>query len=625
MANVEFKTASSKEDPEAIAYRNKRRRCRVYVVLLVVVIVSLTALSIALLNGPRNQLKSNLPGRQYVYSPIDCNQDLQWWQTSIIYQIYPRSFQDSNNDGIGDLKGIEQRLSHFENIHVGAVWLSPMFKSPMKDFGYDVSDYKDIDPIFGNMNDFDSLLAAMQKKNIKLILDFVPNHSSDQHAWFIESRSSRDNPKRDWYMWAEPKGYNNGKPIPPNNWISVFSGSMWQYDNRTNQFYLHQFLVEQPDLNYTNPEVVEASRDILRFWLGKGVDGFRIDAIKHVYENPKLPDEVPDPNYRPGVDPPYSSLIHNETTDFPPLHWLNRQWRLVFDEYSKTKPRFAVGEAYDPIDIIMKYYGSQQQPEFHFPFNFFLLTLPTWTGRTVNETVDTWMSKMPACGWPNWVVGNHDNHRIYNRRGAEYVKAVNAINLLLPGTPTTYYGEEINMRNVKISLADTQDPFGLQNPDIYETVSRDPERTPMQWDASPNAGFSAAGVKTWLPISPDFKTVNVESENADPLSHLAFYRNLSLLRQSSPAWRYPNYQSVLADDDIYAFLRFHQADAHAYLVTANLGSANITRDLSSVSDLASIQLSSNPALMGRTVRLHDVSMSPGEVIVYKINQAGGGH
>ncbi|RDD39344.1 Maltase A3 [Trichoplax sp. H2] len=611
-------------DTEEAAYRNRRRRCYVFVFLLICIIGAAILLLVAFTTGPSNSLKTNLRGREFTYHPT-CDQNLQWWQTSIIYQIYPRSFQDSNNDGVGDLKGIEQRLSHFKDIHVDAVWLSPMFKSPMKDFGYDVSDYTDVDPIFGNMADFDSLLAAMQKQGIKLILDFVPNHSSDQHEWFIESRSSLNNPKRQWYMWAEPKGMDaDNNPIPPNNWISVFSGSMWEFDNKTNQFYLHQFLVEQPDLNYTNPEVVEASKNVLRFWLNKGVDGFRIDAIKHVYENPKLPDEVPDPNYRPGVDAPYSSLIHNETTDFPPLHWLNRQWRSVFDEYSKTKPRFAVGEAYDPIDIIMLYYGTQQQPEFHFPFNFFLLTLPKWTGNTLNQTVHDWMSKMPACGWPNWVVGNHDNHRISNRRGPKLVKAVNAVNLLLPGTPTTYYGEEINMRNVKISLADTQDPFGLQNPDIYESVSRDPERTPMQWDDSPNAGFSASGIKTWLPIADDYKSVNVKVEKANPNSHLNFYRSLATLRQSSPAWRYPNYRAVYADDSLFAFLRFHSTDSHAFLVTVNLGSATITRDLSMVSDVGTVRLASNPALTGE-VNLHQVTLTSGEVVVYQINQSSGGH
>ncbi|RDD39345.1 Maltase A3 [Trichoplax sp. H2] len=602
---------------ETRAARTRRMNCWIYFVLFILTAVSVVIIIVTYSTRPVNKLKTTLAGRKYDW-PATCDQRLQWWQTGIIYQIYPRSFQDSNGDGVGDLRGIMQRLDHLKFIGVQTVWLSPVYKSPMKDFGYDVSDYYQIDPLFGNLRDFDAMLKAMGEKDIKLVMDFVPNHTSDLNQWFIDS-VNRENGKDDWYMWADPKA-NSVLPANesyPNNWISVFSGSMWNYNTKRSQFYLHQFLKEQPDLNYTNPEVVQASYDVISFWLNKGVDGFRIDAIKHVFENPLLPDEVRNPNFKPG-EPPYSSLIHNETTDYPPLHQLCKDWRKVIDKFSTSqKPRFAVGEAYDPIREIMKYYGTNGD-EFHFPFNFFLLTLGDFTGTGVNKTVEDWMSHAPRCGWPNWVVGNHDNNRISKRRGNAYVRAVNAINLLLPGTPTTYYGEEINMQHVDIDLSEAKDPFALQNPDIYKTVGRDPERTPMQWNRSANAGFTNAGVKPWLPVASDYQTRNVAAQRADTHSDLWWYRSLANLRSSHDSFKYPGYQAIKATKDVFAFLRFHRTDTYNYLVVTNLGQKTSV-DLSAVSDAGDIVLSSTFKRVG-TVGLAAIDLDVGEVLVFRINK-----
>ena len=592
----------------------RRMRRLVYVILILITIISIVVIVITYITLPVNKLKANIPGRKYEWGK--CGDNLKWWQTGVIYQIYPRSFQDTNNDGVGDLRGVIQRLDYLKKIGIKTIWLSPVYKSPMKDFGYDVSDYYDIDPLFGNLRDFDDLMREVDNRSLKLIMDFVPNHTSDLNQWFIDS-ANRSNGKEGWYMWADPKANAPG-PVEnryPNNWVSVFSGSMWTYHPQRQQFYLHQFLKEQPDLNFSNPEVVEASNDILSYWLTKGVDGFRFDAIKHVFENPTLVDEVPNPKYD-SSQPPYNSLIHNETTDFPPLHQLCKDWRKVLDRYSTSqKPRFMVGEAYDPIKEIMKYYGDNGD-EFDFPFNFFLLTLNDFTGTNVNKTVEDWMSHAPKCSWPNWVVGNHDNNRISKRRGNTYVRAVNAINLLLPGTPTTYYGEEINMQHVDIDLTQAKDPFALQNPSIYKTVGRDPERTPMQWDSTANAGFTSPGVTPWLPIANDSATRNVAVQWNDTHSDLSWYRALVKLRSAHKSFQYPGYQAIMGTNDVYAFLRFHDSDTANYLVVTNLGK-DTTVDLSVVSDAGQVVLSSNFNRAGN-IALSHVELKAGEVIVFKI-------
>ncbi len=333
---------------------------------------------------------------------------LPWWQTAIIYQIYPRSFSDSNGDGVGDLSGITSRLDYLPELGVDAIWISPIFKSPMKDFGYDIADYQAIEPLFGSMADFDDLLASAHARGLRVILDFVPNHTSDQHPWFLASRSSKTDPKRDWYLWRDPAPDGG----PPNNWLSEFGGSAWQFDEHTGQYYYHAFLAAQPDLNWRNPAVVEAMHDVLRFWLRKGVDGFRVDVIWLLIKDAEFRDNPPNPDYGPGK-PPHQKLIPLYTTDMPEVHQVIAGMRRVVDEF---QDRLLIGEIYLPIDRLVTYYGHDLDGA-HLPFNFSLLNT-AWDGQKIAKLVSDYEAALPHGGWPNWVLGNHDQPRIASRVGA---------------------------------------------------------------------------------------------------------------------------------------------------------------------------------------------------------------
>ncbi|KAJ8250646.1 hypothetical protein COCON_G00225680 [Conger conger] len=426
----------------------------------------------------------------------------RWWQSSAVYQIYPRSFKDSDNDGVGDLKGIKEKLDHFDYLNIKAIWISPFYKSPMKDFGYDIEDFREIDPLFGTMKDFEDLLNAMHDKGLKLIMDFIPNHTSDKHKWFLLSQN-RTSRYEDYYIWA------NCTPFaPPNNWVSVFGNSSWTYDEARGQCYLHQFLKEQPDLNFRNPLVRQEMKAIMQFWLDKGVDGFRMDAVKHMLEAAHLRNEPQvDPDMPPEDVNSEFDLYHDYTTSQLGLHDILRNWRVEMDRYSREpgRYRFMVTESYDyeEIEKTMMYYGTETVKESDFPFNFYLIDLPQQlSGEGAFSLVNRWMTNMPKGKWANWVVGNHDKPRIASSAGRAYTRVINMLLLTLPGTPTTYYGEEIGMENVNVT--EIQDPFGKFNPN----ASRDPQRSPMQWNAEPYAGFSRN--ETWLPIHPDYATVNVE-------------------------------------------------------------------------------------------------------------------
>jgi alpha-glucosidase len=351
------------------------------------------------------------------------NAKFLWWQTGVVYQIYPRSYMDSNGDGIGDLPGITLRLDYLKGLGVEAIWLSPIYPSPMHDFGYDVADYCDINPLFGNMADFDLLLAETHKRGLKLILDLVPNHTSDEHRWFLESRSSRDNPKRDWYIWRNPAPDGGA----PNNWLSYFGGSAWQFDEKTGQYYLHLFVKQQPDLNYRNPEVVAALLNTMHFWLDKGVDGFRVDVIGLMMKDPDFRDEPLDPAWD-GVDP-HKRFQHIRTENLPEVHGLIQQMREVLDSYNE---RMMVGETYVPNETLMKYYGTPEKREIHLPFNFQLI-LAKWEAAKVRKMVDDYEAILPADAWPNWVLGNHDQHRLSTRIGAHQARVANM--LLLTAAP----------------------------------------------------------------------------------------------------------------------------------------------------------------------------------------------
>ncbi|KAK2896612.1 hypothetical protein Q8A67_011100 [Cirrhinus molitorella] len=513
-----------------------------------------------------------------------------WWQMSPVYQVYPRSFKDSNSDGVGDLKGIKEKLSHFEYLNIKSVWISPFYKSPMRDFGYDVEDFRQIDPIFGTMEDFEDLLASMHDKGLKMIMDYIPNHTSDKHIWFQLSRNGTE-PYKDYYIWV-----NCTRDKPPNNWVSVFGNSSWEYDEMRQQCYFHQFLKEQPDLNFRNPRVIAEMTDIIQFWLKKGVDGFRMDAVKHMLEATHLRNEPQvDPNQDPSTVDTEFELYHDYTYTQQGLHEILTQWKKEMDTYSREsgRYRFMVIESYDyeEIDKTMRYYGTDYVTESDFPFNFYLLYLPDdLSGNQAKSLVHLWMSKMPKGKWPNWVVGNHDKPRIGSSAGKEYVPVINMMLLTLPGTPTTYYGEEIGMVNVNVSVI--QDPFGQNDP----SNSRDPQRTPMQWNDQLNAGFSDSKNGTWLDIAPDYSTVNVELQQADPDSTISQYRAISLLRESELSLSRGWFCFVWSDVNVFAYLRELDGLNKAFLVVLNFGK-DTTTDLSSVSglpDTLTVHLSTVP-------------------------------
>ena len=488
--------------------------------------------------------------------------DHLWWQTGIIYQVYPRSYMDSNGDGVGDLNGITSKLDYLKWLGVHAVWISPIFRSPMNDFGYDVADYCDIDPLFGTMGDFDRLLEEAHSRGLKVILDYVPNHSSHEHPWFVESRSSRDNPKRDWYVWRD--ALEDGSP--PNNWLAHFGGRAWTWDEATEQYYLHSFLPEQPDLNWRNAEVRNAMLDVLRFWLGKGVDGFRVDVIYAVMKDPEMRDNPPNPEWKEG-DHPFRRLIPSYSLDHPDIHEVVAEMRAVFDEYDE---RVMIGEVYLPIDRLVRYYGDEDKRGCHLPFNFQLVTKP-WHAETLAASINRYEAALPGFGWPNWVLGNHDRDRIATRAGRPQARVAAMLILTLRGTPTLYQGDEIWMENVDIPPDRIVDP-----PGVNIGQGRDPERTPMQWSAGPNAGFTTAS-QAWLPVAPDYQQYNVEVERDDRQSMLSLHRRLITLRQSEDALMIGSYRPVPVEGDLLVYIREHEG--RRFLVALNFSSEDAEVDL----------------------------------------------
>jgi alpha-glucosidase len=477
-----------------------------------------------------------------------------WWQYGIVYQIYPRSFQDSNGDGIGDLPGIISRLDHLVGLGVDAVWISPIYPSPMADFGYDVSDYCSIHPSFGSLEDFDRLVAAAHSRGLKLILDYVPNHTSDQHPWFIESRSSRTSSKRDWYIWRDAKPDGS----PPNNWLSEFGGPAWTWDGATSQYYYHAYLKEQPDLNWRHPEVRQVMLDVLRFWFDRGVDGFRVDAVHHLVEDEQLRDNPLNPDWRESMSPS-RRLIRAHTMDQPEVHEAIAAMRRVADAY---EDRIMIGEAYLPIDRLMAYYGVDLTG-FHLPFNFHLLSTP-WQPVAVAALIEAYEAALPAGGWPNWVLGNHDRSRLVSRLGLEQARVAAMLLLTLRGTPTIYQGEEIGMADVSIPPEKVQDPWEKNVPGLG--LGRDPARTPMQWEGGAKAGFTTAD--PWLPVGADYGTVNVATQEADPRSILSLYRALIQVRRAEVALSVGAYVPVAADENVLSYER--QLGNRRLLVALNM-------------------------------------------------------
>jgi glycosidase len=434
----------------------------------------------------------------------------------VVYQIYPRSFQDSTGNGVGDLPGITSRLGHLDRLGVDALWLSPFYPSPMADFGYDVSDYTDVDPLFGTLEDFDRLLADAHRRGIRVIIDWVPNHTSDRHPWFVESRSSRDNPRRDWYVWRDARPGDG----PPNNWESQFGGSAWAWDASTEQYYLHSFLEAQPDLNWRNPEVRNAMFETIRFWLDRGVDGYRIDVAHFVMKDPEFRDNPAAHDSRSGVG---RHLGHEDNHD------LYRELRTILDSYGQD--RFAVGEIHISDESRWASYYGESGDELHMPFNFSLLSTP-WDAGAIRDQVEAIESVVPEGSWPNYVLGNHDQPRIAGRVGRTRARLHDPVARTLPGE------------------------------------GRDGCRTPMQWDTGPTAGFSDAPIEDlWLPLNPDHATNNVETQEHDPTSMLSLTGRLLDLRRHVPALRVGSYRSLAGiPDGVYGYERSSpEGSARVYL------------------------------------------------------------
>jgi alpha-glucosidase len=501
---------------------------------------------------------------------------MPWWESAVIYQIYPRSFQDTNGDGVGDLRGIIQRIPYLVELGIDAVWISPIFPSPMLDFGYDVANYTDIDPLFGTLQDFDHLVVAAHASGLKVLLDLVPNHTSDQHPWFRESRSSRQHPRRDWYLWRDPASHGG----PPNNWLSEFGGSAWELDRSTGQYYYHAYLAQQPDLNWRNRDVRQAIYDVIRFWLRRGVDGFRVDVLWHLIKDDRFRDNPQNPGFTPGR-PPHEAFVPLYTTDRPEMQDVLAEMRAVVDEFDN---RLLIGEIYLPVERLIAYYGKDLRGA-HLPFNFTLLSAP-WHAATIARLIDEYERKLPRGGWPNWVLGNHDRPRIASRIGARQARLAAMLLLTLRGTPTIYYGDEIGMMQAAIPKDRVRDPFELRVPGIG--VGRDGCRAPMQWDDTPHAGFSRA--EPWLPLADNFRNENVEIQRQDPTSIFKLYRRLIALRRARRSLVFGSYRPIMASDNLLLYAR--EVEHECVLVALNMGSEPAQASFSPAGAAGSLLLSS---------------------------------
>ena len=505
-------------------------------------------------------------------------QSPEWWRNGIIYQVYPRSFNDTSGDGIGDLKGVTAKLDYIDSLGVDAVWLSPFYKSPMVDFGYDVADYRDVDPMFGSLADFDELIAEAHAKGLKVVIDQIYSHTSDQHAWFEESRQSRDNPKADWYVWADTKPDGN----PPNNWVSVFGGSSWKWDTRRNQYYLHNFLTEQPDLNVHNPEVQEQLLADLRFWLDRGVDGFRLDAINFCCHNQSLEDNPPKhatlAEYGDQIPPnQYDYQWHvNDKTQPETAAFLQRV-RAVLDEYPGT---MAVGEIGDDnmIDVMTQYTTDNR---LHCAYSFELLAEDCdaeFFRRIIRESND-----LITKGWACWSIGNHDVPRVITRWNSDALSQAAKedraalfwlMQFTLRGNSCIYQGEELGLSEAEIAFEDLQDPYGIN---LWpEFKGRDGCRTPMPWDSSlPHAGFSTE--KPWLPVVSEHVARSVDVMEADSSSLLHRFRSVVDWKNQQQWLKLADMELIEDTGDLLAFYR--DVDGHRYIVILNLGVSQLSYPL----------------------------------------------
>ena len=514
--------------------------------------------------------------------------DQTWWKHAVVYEIYPRSFQDSNGDGIGDLNGITQRLDYLQTLGADAIWIAPMFPSPQVDFGYDVSDYRAVDPQYGTLADMDRLIAEAGKRKIRVCLDWVVNHASDKHAWFTESASSRTNPKADWFVWNDGKPLDENAPdyvkkaahdgmMPPNNWESVFGGSAWTWVSARKQFYYHKFYIQQPDLNWRNPAVETAMFDGMRFWMDRGVAGFRLDAVPTLFEDPQNRDEPVLPGLNGQNNP---NLKDTYTSNLPEVHDVIRRMRQVVESYPKAGfpgSRVLIGETYLPNTAELdKWYGGQSQNELQLPMDMLIgfrgnrakLDVPYLRRYLTEVELEVHGSQ------PLLVFDNHDNVRSHDRYGdgthdAAIDRAIATMLLTSKATALMYYGEELGMvTTTPTRVEDVKDPIGVTG--WPKEKGRDGERTPMQWDASADAGFSTSA-STWLPVAPNYSTINVANEQKDPQSLLNWYERLIALRRSNPALHDGGVVFVdTANPDVLSYVRTAAAGAKPVVVTMNL-------------------------------------------------------
>ncbi|XP_073942192.1 maltase A1-like [Choristoneura fumiferana] len=502
--------------------------------------------------------------------------DLEWWESTIFYQIYPRSFADSDGDGIGDLNGITSKLEYIKEIGVGAIWLSPMFQSPMYDFGYDISDFYAVHDEYGTMEDFEALTKRAEELGIKVVLDLVPNHSSNESEWFQKALEG-DEKYYNYFVWEDAIIDEDGNRQPPNNWLSHFRGSAWEYREEVGKYYLHQFVVGQPDLNYRNPDVVAEMENVVRFWLERGVAGFRVDAVNCLFEVDKnlhggqYPDEPLSGAVGVSLDD-HDSLDHIYTKNQNETYYVVYDWRDVLDEFKARDglTRVMMTEVYASIQDVVKYFGEGDRKGAQMPFNFDLITDvdASSSAGDIKRAIDKFLTYKPLDKDANWVVGNHDNSRMATRYGSSLVDGINMIILLLPGVGVTYMGEELGLVDGYVSWEDTVDPSGCNtnDPINYGKWSRDPERTPFQWNAEKNAGFSTAD-KTWLPVAEGYETLNVEVQRAAERSHLKLYQALAALRQDR-VFRHGRFESLALNQDVFAFRRWYKGEV--YLVVVNM-------------------------------------------------------
>ncbi|NXG42064.1 SLC31 protein, partial [Psilopogon haemacephalus] len=545
---------------------------------------------------------------------------LDWWQSGPIYQIYPRSFKDSNMDGNGDLKGIQEKLDHITYLNIKTIWITSFFKSPVKDLGYGAEDFYDIDPMFGSMSDFEDLLAAIHDRGLKVIMDLIPNHTSDKHQWFQLSRN-RTGKFTDYYIWQDCI-QSTGLVAPPNNWVSVFGNSSWQFDDVRKQCYLHQFGKEQPDLNFRSFAVQQEIHDIIKFWLSKGIDGFSFNAVKFLLEATHLRDE---PQVNKSLNPEsitgYSQLYHDYTTTQVGMHDIIRSFRQTMNQYS-TEPgryRFMCSDADEKEDIeaTMMYYGTTFIQEADFPLNFNLINMKNLSGNSVFEAVNLWMKNMPTGKWPNWAVGSPTTARISSRIGKEYVNVMNMLILTLPGTPVTYYGEEIGMENI------ASENVSEEHIDSDPIVVTFPEKSPMQWNDKINAGFTD-GNSSWLPVNTDYQSVNVEIQMTWSNSTLNLYRELTLLRNNELPIHRGWMCYIWKDSNIFVYVRELDGLDRVFMMVLNFGQESTVDLKALVPNLPSevtIRLSTNFSNTGKAVNTKLIKTEMGEGLVLEYTTA----